>query len=186
MYGLVPGTHSTPAEVIAIAEAVRDSGHGVFQYVSDDLGTGGDEPWLNTLKQMGCPTTYTLAQTPTQPDAYRGALAEALRATDAGATVTPQIPVRPTGMLYGLQSSFPPFIAHRGRLEPGLTTDLNVIDFAGLHRHGPRMAFDLPAGGRGLLQDVDGYLHTIKSGDVTFTDGQPTGARPGTVLRSGR
>lgn len=46
------------------------------------------------------------------------------------------------------------------------------------------MAFDLPAGGRRLLQDVDGYLHTIKSGEVTFTDGQPTGARPGKVLRS--
>ncbi len=63
-YGLVPGTHSTPDEVIAIAEAVRDSGHGVFQYVSDDLGTGGDEPWLDTLKQMGCPTTYTARADP--------------------------------------------------------------------------------------------------------------------------
>ena len=44
-HGLVPGTHSTPDEVIAIAEAVRDSGHGLFQYVSDDLGQGGDEDW---------------------------------------------------------------------------------------------------------------------------------------------
>ncbi len=73
-HGLVPGTHSTPDEVIAIAEAVRDSGHGLFQYVSDDLGQGGDEDWLDSLKEMGCPTTYTLAQTPRMPEAFRTAL----------------------------------------------------------------------------------------------------------------
>jgi N-acyl-D-aspartate/D-glutamate deacylase len=48
------------------------------------------------------------------------------------------------------------------------------------------MVHDLPAGGRRLLQDVDGYRYTIKSGQVTFEDGEPTGARPGGVLRSGR
>ncbi len=48
------------------------------------------------------------------------------------------------------------------------------------------MVNDLPAGGRRLLQNVDGYLHTIKSGEVTFTNGVATGARPGKVLRSGR
>lgn len=359
-HGLVPGTHSTPDEVIAIAEAVRESKHGLFQYVSDDLGTGGDEPWLDSLQAMACPTTYTLAQTPADPLAYRRALDAAVAANAAGSRVIPQVAVRPTGMLYGLQSSFHPFLAHpsfrdkrelplaeraalmrdpsfrrtmmdespftsdrfvnylatawtqmyrlgdppdyeppveasaaavaeregrhpaevvmdwlaeddgqsflfsplgnyfandheairemlehpatipgasdggahcglicdasfptyllthwardrrrgskipvervvqmqtaataaaygltdRGRIEPGLRADMNVIDFEGLHLHAPRMAHDLPAGGRRLLQDVDGYLHTIKSGAVTFTDGQPTGARPGVVLRS--
>jgi N-acyl-D-aspartate/D-glutamate deacylase len=48
------------------------------------------------------------------------------------------------------------------------------------------MVHDLPAGGRRLLQRVDGYLHTIKSGVITFSNGVPTGARPGKVLRSGR
>ncbi len=111
-HGLVPGTSSTPAEVIAIAEAVRDSGHGRFQYVSDDLGTGGDEAWLDSLKEMGCPTTYTLAQTPADAVAYRRALDDAAASTAGGTPLVPQVPVRPTGMLFGLQSSFHPFIAH--------------------------------------------------------------------------
>ena len=361
-HGLVPGTNSTPDEVIAIAEAVRDSGHGLFQYVSDDLGTGGDEPWLDTLKEMGCPTTYTLAQTPRVPDAFKGALSEATRVTSKGAPMIPQVAVRPTGMLYGLQSSFHPFIAHpsyrehwddsleervallrdpefvaqllseqpqtnkpfvnylatawdqiyrlgnpvdyeptpessaagvatargcrpeevviewlleddgrsfmfsplgnyhgkdheairemlehpstipgagdggahcglicdasfptymlthwtrdrsrgpkisieravqlqtaatadaygmtdRGRLAPGQLADVNVIDYDALHLHPPHMVNDLPAGGRRLLQDVDGYTHTIKSGVVTFSNGAPTGERPGVVVRSGQ
>ena len=111
-HGLVPGTHSTPDEVIAIGEAVRDSGHAVFQYVSDDQGTGGDEPWLDTLTALGCPTTFTLAQTPAAPEAFRAVLDGALANTAAGSPMTPQVAVRPTGMLYGLQSSFHPFIAH--------------------------------------------------------------------------
>ena len=361
-HGLVPGTHSTPDEVIAIAEAVRDSGHGLFQYVSDDLGQGGDEDWLDSLKEMGCPTTYTLAQTPRMPDAFRTALTAASKTTAAKAPLIPQVAIRPTGMLFGLQSSFHPFIAHpsfrehwndsleekvallrdpvfveklvseqpltknpfvthmatawhqmyrlgdpvdyeptaessaagiaerngcrpeeivigwllendgqsfmfsplgnyhgndheairemlehpatipgagdggahcglicdasfptymlthwtrdrtrgpkipieravqlqtsatadaygmsdRGRLEPGKVADVNIIDHEHLHLHPPHMVCDLPAGGRRLLQNVDGYLHTIKSGVVTFTDGVATGARPGKVLRSGR
>jgi N-acyl-D-aspartate/D-glutamate deacylase len=72
----------------------------------------------------------------------------------------------------------------RGRLQPGKLADLNVIDLDGLTLHGPRMIHDLPAGGQRLVQPVDGYLATIKSGQVTFEDGEPTGARPGGVLRS--
>ncbi|NQY57525.1 MAG: amidohydrolase family protein [Ilumatobacteraceae bacterium] len=359
-HGLVPGTSSAPDEVIAIAEAVRDSGHARFQYVSDDLGTGGDEAWLDALKEMGCPTTYTLAQTPADPAAYRRALDDATATTATGAPLVPQVPVRPTGMLFGLQSSFHPFIAHpsyraiadqplaervaalrtpsvraqlldemadskdpfvsymstnfaqmyllgdppdyepppersaatiaqsqgrpagdvvidwllrddgrsfiyaplgnyvdgdhealremlehpatvpgasdggahcglicdasfptyllthwardrqrgpripieravalqtsataatyglddRGRLAPGLLADVNVIDHNRLRLHPPRMVHDLPAGGRRLLQDVDGYRATVKSGEVTFENGEWTGTRPGRILRS--
>ncbi|MEL6891533.1 MAG: amidohydrolase family protein [Actinomycetota bacterium] len=341
---------------------MRDSGHALFQYVSDDVGRGGDEPWLDAVKEMGCPTTYTLAQTPRAPEAYRNALAAASEQSAATAPLIPQVAVRPTGMLFGLQSSFHPFIAHpsyrankdrslaervsllndpafvgqlfteapltrdpfvtymatnwsqiyrlgepvdyeptpessvagvaaatgrspeevclewlleddgraflfaplgnyhghdheairemlehpvtipgagdggahcglicdasfptyllthwtrdrtrgpripieravqlqtsatadaygmtdRGRIAPGKIADINVIDHARLHLYPPRMVHDLPAGGRRLLQDVDGYVHTVKSGVVTFSDGEPTGARPGTVLRSGR
>ena len=39
-------------------------------------------------------------------------------------------------------------IKDRGRIAPGLVADVNVIDFERLHLHAPRMAFDLPAGGR--------------------------------------
>jgi N-acyl-D-aspartate/D-glutamate deacylase len=74
----------------------------------------------------------------------------------------------------------------RGRLEPGLLADVNVIDLPALTLHAPRFAYDLPAGGRRLMQAVDGYVYTIKSGRVTFENGEHTGALPGRVVRGAR
>ncbi|MSO77878.1 MAG: D-aminoacylase [Alphaproteobacteria bacterium] len=74
----------------------------------------------------------------------------------------------------------------RGRLVPGLKADINVIDFDRLRLHHPEMVFDLPAGGRRLVQKVDGYRATIVSGEPIFEAGEETGARPGRLVRAGR
>lgn len=71
----------------------------------------------------------------------------------------------------------------RGRLVPGCVADLNVIDFERLTVRMPRMAHDLPGGSKRFVQPVDGYLHTIKSGVEIMADGEPTGARPGRLVR---
>ena len=71
----------------------------------------------------------------------------------------------------------------RGLLAPGYKADLNVIDFDGLTLSPPRMVHDLPAGGKRLLQDAKGYLHTIVSGVETYADGEATGALPGRLVR---
>ena len=71
----------------------------------------------------------------------------------------------------------------RGLLAPGYRADVNVIDFDKLTLHPPRIAHDLPARGRRLLQDVDGYRHTFVAGVETYADGQPTGALPGRLVR---
>lgn len=71
----------------------------------------------------------------------------------------------------------------RGVLAPGHLGDLNVVDLEHLAARRPHIARDLPAGGRRLLQDADGYLHTVKRGTVTFTDGEATGERPGRLVR---
>ena len=83
-----------------------------------------------------------------------------------------------TARAYGLND--------RGRLEPGLLADLNVIDFKALRLFRPEAIYDLPAGGRRLVQRAEGYRYTIKSGQVTFEDGQHTGALPGGLVRGGR
>ena len=75
-------------------------------------------------------------------------------------------------------------IFDRGVLAPGMLADVNVIDHEALRLHGPRMVYDLPAGGKRLLQDVDGYRFTLKAGEVTFVDGKVTDARPGRTLRA--
>jgi N-acyl-D-aspartate/D-glutamate deacylase len=77
-------------------------------------------------------------------------------------------------------------LGDRGSLEAGKCADINVIDLDGLNLHTPEMIFDLPAGGPRLVQPVDGYLHTIKSGRDTFERGEATGERPGGVVRGRR
>jgi N-acyl-D-aspartate/D-glutamate deacylase len=71
----------------------------------------------------------------------------------------------------------------RGLVAPGYKADLNVIDLAQLRLHPPEMRFDLPAGGKRLLQRVDGYRASVVSGQVTYRDGTPTGALPGRLVR---
>jgi N-acyl-D-aspartate/D-glutamate deacylase len=80
-----------------------------------------------------------------------------------------------TARLYGLDD--------RGVIAPGALADLNLIDLAALRLEKPWLAFDLPAGGKRLLQRAQGYRYTIKSGAITFRDGVWTGATPGVVLR---
>jgi N-acyl-D-aspartate/D-glutamate deacylase len=75
-------------------------------------------------------------------------------------------------------------LTDRGRLAPGLKADVNVIDFDNLRLHHPELIFDLPAGGRRLVQRVDGYIASIVSGTATFEGGQETGARPGKLVRA--
>src|SRR5215468_5737649 len=71
----------------------------------------------------------------------------------------------------------------RGLIAPGLKADINVIDYDHLHLHPPKVHYDLPVGGRRLLQQVDGYDATIVSGVVTQREGRATGARPGKLVR---
>jgi N-acyl-D-aspartate/D-glutamate deacylase len=71
----------------------------------------------------------------------------------------------------------------RGVIAPGKKADLNVIDFANLRLARPDMVFDLPAGGRRLLQPATGYDATIVSGRVTYRHGVATGALPGVLVR---
>jgi N-acyl-D-aspartate/D-glutamate deacylase len=71
----------------------------------------------------------------------------------------------------------------RGLIAPGYKADINVIDYDRLHLHPPKVHYDLPVGGRRLLQQVDGYEATIVSGVVTQREGKTTGQRPGRLIR---
>src|SRR5262245_57589163 len=83
-----------------------------------------------------------------------------------------------TATLYGL--------GDRGVLAPGYVGDALVIDFDRLALRRPTKVADLPGGASRLVQHADGYVHTVKGGTVTFSDGEHTGALPGTLLRGAR
>ena len=359
-YGLIPGTTAPVDELMAMADAIGRAGHGVFELVSDHATTTEREVMYDIAKHTGDTVTYALAQSPMNPDSYREVLADVQRVAAEGVPIVPQVSNRPTGMLFGLQSSLHPFITHptyrkiadlplaarvaelrkpevraallsedlgtdspiarglmsrwthmfplgdppdyeppfetsaqsvadragrtpeevmldwllerdgkalifaplasysygnhdairemithpntilglsdggahcglicdasmttfnlshwvrdrsrgeklsveqavelqtrrtaraygftdRGTIETGMRADLNLVDLDGLHLHAPEMVFDLPAGGRRLIQKVDGYEATIVAGQVTMEKGEFTGARPGGLYRA--
>ncbi|MFZ8821609.1 MAG: amidohydrolase family protein, partial [Ilumatobacteraceae bacterium] len=77
-------------------------------------------------------------------------------------------------------------LTDRGVIGVGRRADLNVIDFDGLQLHAPEMAYDLPAGGKRMLQRADGYRHTFVAGVEIMADGESTGATPGRLVRGAR
>ena len=47
----------------------------------------------------------------------------------------------------------------------------------------PRLVGDLPAGGKRMLQDANGYRATLVSGVVILENDQLTGEKPGRLVR---
>jgi len=82
---------------------------------------------------------------------------------------------RDTARLVGLDD--------RGVIAPGYRADLNVIDFDRLRVHQPELLYDLPAGGRRIVQRADGYVHTFVAGIETYAEGEATGELPGRLIR---
>ncbi|MGO9558243.1 MAG: N-acyl-D-amino-acid deacylase family protein [Acidimicrobiales bacterium] len=360
VHGLVPGTRAPAEELLELGAVLADGKARVFEVVTDQADLAEERAWMMELaKRADTRVTYGLAQTPWNSTGYRDALADADALCKEGIDIRPQVACRPTGMLFGLQSSLHPFLTHpsyreladlplparvsrlsdpevrarlvaekpvtdsiiasalmsrfdqifrlgeppdyepdpstsiaatarregrspeevaldwlleadgtallfaplasyvdgnhdairemithpravlglsdggahcglicdasmptyllthwvrdrsrgerlslgeavalqtgrtasafgfsdRGTVEVGKRADLNVIDLDELTLHAPKMVHDLPAGGRRLVQRVDGYRYTVVAGDVTFEDGEPTGARPGRLVR---
>lgn len=77
-------------------------------------------------------------------------------------------------------------LSDRGVLSPGFKADINIVDADKLTLRAPEMVFDLPAGGRRLVQSADGYIATIVAGMPIFEHGQATGVLPGRLLRGGK
>jgi N-acyl-D-aspartate/D-glutamate deacylase len=82
---------------------------------------------------------------------------------------------RGTAEAYGLKD--------RGLIAPGCKADLNVIDFDALQLKRPEVVYDLPAGGRRLIQRASGYRHTFVAGVETVQNDELTGERPGRLVR---
>ncbi len=82
---------------------------------------------------------------------------------------------RDCALAYGLKD--------RGVLAPGYRADINIIDFDKLGMRKHEVVYDLPTGGRRLMQRADGYRHTFVAGVETLCNDEHTGAMPGRLLR---
>ncbi len=74
----------------------------------------------------------------------------------------------------------------RGIIAPGYKADINLIDYDALGLEAPRIVYDLPAGGRRLIQRARGYEATLLNGKIVTQRGEPTGELPGRLLRGER
>ena len=83
-------------------------------------------------------------------------------------------------------SAFAIGLRDRGVVAAGYKADLNVIDYDRLRLTVPEVVYDLPSGGRRLVQRAVGYDATIVSGVTVYRHGEATGALPGRLIRGAR
>ena len=74
----------------------------------------------------------------------------------------------------------------RGLVRVGGKADINVIDYERLALHPPQVMYDLPTGGRRLVQKTDGYVATLVNGEIVHREGEATGALPGRLVRGAK
>jgi N-acyl-D-aspartate/D-glutamate deacylase len=74
----------------------------------------------------------------------------------------------------------------RGVVREGYCADLLLFDPATVATGEVRLVDDLPGGTNRLFADAIGISRVYVNGAPTIIDGEPSGASPGTVLRSGR
>ena len=152
--------------LVALANFENNSLDTVAELIRRDdvvLGLGDGGAHYGMICDASYPT-FVLAHWARDRASGRLSVAEAVR-------LMTSVPARVAGL------------ADRGRIAPGYKADLNVIDHARLTLHKPTITHDLPAGGRRLDQTADGYVATIVSGEVIASDGVPTSARPGRLIR---
>jgi N-acyl-D-aspartate/D-glutamate deacylase len=148
-------------------ERFHGVGHDMFGQDSTIIGLGDGGAHYGMICDAAYPT-YVLTYWSTQAHGDRGHSTEALV----------KMMSRDTAEAVGLND--------RGLLKPGYKADINVIDLARLRLHAPHIVTDLPAGGRRLKQEADGYDATIVSGVITYRNGVATGALPGRLQRHAR
>jgi N-acyl-D-aspartate/D-glutamate deacylase len=111
---VVPGTYADDEEVLGIGRMLGQVGHGVFEVASDLAPEGPELEWMSRLgKETGLPVSFACLQSPSDGDQWKRLLEIVDRDAAEGGHLRPQVAQRPTGLLFGFDSTFHPF-----RLKP--------------------------------------------------------------------
>jgi N-acyl-D-aspartate/D-glutamate deacylase len=114
----VPGTFAAEDEVLGIGRVLGELGRGVFEMASDLAPEDKELAWVRQLaRETGRPVTFACFQNDVDPEQWRRLLRSAEEAAAEGAPVVPQVAVRPTGILMGLESTAHPFKQHRAYMD---------------------------------------------------------------------
>lgn len=110
---LVPGTNAEESELLAIAEGVRDAGHGVFQGALHHPEVPGSFDWLREVAAItGGNVTFNLNQIDSDPDVWKTVLPLLEQAHEDGLLVNAQVAGRAIGILMSWEGTAHPFVGH--------------------------------------------------------------------------
>ncbi|HQY69658.1 MAG TPA: amidohydrolase family protein [Pseudomonadales bacterium] len=100
-----PSLSAKPAELLGIARAMRTSGRGIFEIVSDFSPLEHEFALIREIAaQSGRQVSVALTQTPEQPDAWRRILELIAGARAEGLDIHAQVAARPISVLMGLSN----------------------------------------------------------------------------------
>ncbi|MEQ8663096.1 MAG: amidohydrolase family protein [Gammaproteobacteria bacterium] len=110
----VPGTFAATAELVALARAVKASGHGLVEMVNAGIigedcdGLDADMTMMREVADpAGVPVMFLLLQHNTDGSQWRRQLAACEDAARAGARLVPQVAGRPISILFSFEGEHP-------------------------------------------------------------------------------
>ena len=108
-----PGTFASRVEILGIARALGQVGHGVFQMTSNHTQMETEVPWLaEVARQNNLPVAFALVQTDQTPHTWKKLLAALDEAQAANIPLYGAVAGRPAGILMAWLGSTHPFMAH--------------------------------------------------------------------------
>ncbi|HET9731975.1 MAG TPA: amidohydrolase family protein, partial [Acidimicrobiales bacterium] len=108
-----PTLTASADELVGIAKGLGEAGRGVLQVVSDHLNRDDEFAMFRRMvAESGRPLSFSLVQSPLQPDAYREVLGRITAAREDRLEITGQVATRAVGLLFGLQCTLHPFMAN--------------------------------------------------------------------------
>jgi N-acyl-D-aspartate/D-glutamate deacylase len=173
-------------EVLALEHLLSQDGHGMLYLPFLNYADGSLDPSYEMLKHP-----YTVPGL-SDGGAHVGIICDGSFPTSnithwtRDRTRGPKLSLEEIVRLQTRQTAEAVGLCDRGLLKPGYRADVNVIDYERLELLSPEVRYDLPAGGRRLMQTAHGYDATIVAGQITYRDGQATRALPGRLVRGAR
>jgi N-acyl-D-amino-acid deacylase len=160
---LVPGTMVESDELFAIAAAMQDVGHGVFQFAPEHAILPEREwPWMRELaSRYGRTVSVNFSQFDQAPDLWREVLVLLDEAIDDDIPIVAQVHGRTVGLLMCLEGSYHPLMFHPAYAEIG---GLPLAERCAALRSGPireRLVNEIP--------DDNGFFEKVVLGTMWKT-----------------
>lgn len=106
----VPGTFANEDELLGIAHAIGEAGHGVFEVSSDMTPAEPELEWMAQIsKENNAPVVYSFGQYHKDPEIWRKMLSVTERANESGARVFAAASSRGVGVLFSWEANLHPF-----------------------------------------------------------------------------